>query len=237
MSNYRTVKAVAALARDKWGIEMDHWTIASNCKRVMKDERVVPLLKKLSVHTVADFNVNLGNDINKILAVILLDQPRLLTTGTIRLGEIEFPEQIFWVSDDSNQEITSDELTQLNALPYFRGPYVDYVWDKPHMKFNFNDIVVGIVYSCIATDENNLVLIPDEMVDALANYVAEVHLKPLFLLGKVPMGIYKEVQNEVNESFGNGRWNMLMNDLSQNELNSVMNTMTSMDRKAYNVNI
>jgi hypothetical protein len=232
---YRTVKAVAFRLREKWGIEMDLWMVASNCKRVMMDERVVPRVKQLVVKTVEDFTVALGNDVFKILAVISLDTPPVLTSGSIVLGEIIFPPQTFWVSDDVSMEITSEELMELNALPYFRGPYVPFNWNPPNLEFNYDKMEVGIVYSAVAKDEDGFVLIPEDMVEALANYCAEVHLKPLFLLGKVPMGIYKEIQDESNNSFGNGKWNMMMRGLDQGQIDKLLDTMTSMDRKSFNI--
>lgn len=232
---YRTVKAVALRAREKWGVEMDLWQVASNCKRVMQDERVIPMVKQLVVKTVEDFSVALGNDVFKINAVIALDSPPVLTSGSIILGDIIFPPQTVWVSDNPNTEITSEELSELNELPYFRGPYVPYTWEKPNLKFNYDKQEVGILYSAIATDDEGFVLIHEDMVEALADYIAEVHLKPLFLLGKVQIGIYQTIQQEVERSFGNGKWNRMMRSLDQRQIDHMLNTMVSMDRKSFNV--
>ena len=234
---YRTVKAVAARLREKWGVEMDLWVVASNVKRLMKDERVIPLTKQLVVKTVDNFNVNLGNDIFKIFGVVQLDAPPVLTSGTIRIGDIIFPQQTVWASDDSNAtEITSEELEALNVLPYFRGPYIPYEYEAPYLRFNTDQMEVAILYSAIATDDNDMVYIPEDMVEALADYCAEVALKPQFYLGKVPLAVYKQVQEEANQAFGNGKWNMLMRGLSQNHINELLDIMTSMDRKTYGVN-
>lgn len=233
---YRTVKAVAARLRDKWGVEMDLWQIASNCTSIMREERVLPLVKQLVTRTVEDFAVELGNDIFKINAVIQLDSPPVLTTGTIRIGEIIFPPQTFWVSDTPSTEITSEELDELNVLPYFRGPYVPFSWEPPNLKFNYNNMEVGILYSAVPRDDEGFVLIYEDMVEALADYCAEVHLKPLFLLGKVQMGIYQTIQQEVERSFGNGKWNTHMRKMSQNDIDGLMDNVSSFDRKHFNVN-
>lgn len=233
---YRTVKAVAETLRRKWGVEMDLWQVASNCKQVMRDERVIPLIKKLQIETVEDFTVALGNDVFKILAVIELDSPPVLTTGSIVIGDILFPPQTVWVGWEPASTLTSEELNELNALPYFRGPYVDYSWEPPNLRFNLDKMEVGILFSAVPTDDDGFVLIPEDMVDALANYCAEIHLKPLFILGKVQMGIYQQVQLETERAFGSGRWNMMMNNLSQNETDKLLSIMTSMDRKAPNIN-
>lgn len=235
--NYKSVKSVAESLRRRWGIEMDLWQIAANVKEVMAHERVIPLIKKFDIHKVEDYTISTGQPIAKILSVIRLDQPPVPATGSFVYGEIIFPPQTFWVSNDPNEDLTNDELAEVNALPYLRGPYIPYEQESASViKFNDTDIDVGILYSAIATDEEGRMLIPEEMVVPLATYCAEVYMKPLFILGRVQPAIYQTVQMESEREWASAKNNMMMNRLSQNRINELMNIMSSMDRKGFNIN-
>lgn len=235
---------VASKMVDKFGVESDIYQVSENCMEALNRMGMLKLKRKALVGPVLNQRLEMPPDCCEPRAVFR--QPSALETitnsVTLTIQDIAFPPAKIFVpvpnSDSDIQEIQLPEQV-LNYIPNMAGPYIDFVWDDPpFIRFNegvlANQLRVIVIYDSIPIDRNTgLCEIPEEAFNGCLYFNLYTYFQPLFLTGKVQMGIWKEIESWKNRNFNQSRNKLMMSRLNQNEMSKVHNVMASMDRKRF----
>jgi len=232
MSQYRSVKEVASYVKDQFKIEMDISDVIRNCAEALRLLGVFATGRELMFTTVKDFCVKTSG-VKKIMSVTRLDNT-IFSTIKVELQDIYFPPQIVFQMPEEEADETGTIKYKDNYIPAPKGPWIDFVWDCPHVRFNETDLDVAIETISIRKDKEGYPEIPDGAFYACAYYCAFSFQMPLFLLGKVPPVVFGKLEEMKERKFGQARAQLFIDDYSRNEADNLMNIMASMDRKGYN---
>lgn len=227
---YKSVKEVASYVKDVFKLEPEFYDIVRNSAEALKLLKMFAIGHEVTFTTIENFCVHLPS-VYDVRAVIRLEAPAL--TSYIEVQDITFPPQIVF---EMPEEPTSLETVTYkhNYVPDIRGPYIDFVWDCPHLRFNEDKVWVAIECLSIKKDKENLPMIPEPAFFACAYYCAYVHQLPLLYLGKIEPNVFAKIEELKNNKFAQARAERTLQALTKNEADKLFNIMSSMDRKAFN---
>jgi len=211
---------------------MDIFDIVQACSDALKKMGLIALERSVYVANVSNFCVNMPGAIWKVRGVVRLDgvpMPPL----TIDVQDIFFPPQLVFTTTEESAG-SEPILFKANYVPQFKGPYIDHVWDCPHVRFNETDIPVAIECTGLKLDEEKFPMIPEEAFYGCLYYALYVHTQPLFLLGQVAPGVMAQVEKWKDQNVLQSNASMMFSALNDNEKDNLFNIMTSMDRKSFN---
>lgn len=227
---YVSVRQVASYIKDQFKIEMEFYDIIRNCAEALKLLKMYAIGHEVTFTTITDFCVKLPTAYD-VRAVIRLEAPSLTTH--ISLQEIAFPPQVVF---EMPEEPTSLETVTYknNYVPDLRGPYIDFVWQCPNLKFNEDKVWVAIEYLSVKKDSEGFPMIPEVCFYACAYYCLYAYQLPELILGKIQPAVFSKIEELKNIKFGQARADKNLQALTNNEADKLFNVMVSMDRKAFN---
>lgn len=239
-NTFTSAQAVASKMVDKFHVEMDIWQVSENCMEALNRMGMLKNSRKAIVAPVKDQVLQMPVGAYDIIGVFR--QPKahevLTNSVTLTIQDITFPPQkIFVPIPNSDSELQEIELTeeQANYIPHMAGPYIDFDYsDPPFLKFNELALNVIVLYNSIPIDrDTGLCRIPEAAFNGCLYFCLYTYFQPLFLMGKVQMGIWNEIKEWKDRNFNQSRQTLMYQKLSQNEMSKVHNVMASMDRKRY----
>ncbi len=230
---YVSVRAIASRLKSQFKIDMDVYDIVSACGEALKKMGCIALERSIYVAQVSNFCVNLPGTIWKVRGVIRLDGIPELPNITVQ--DIYFPPQVVFTKEETNITESKPLLFQANYIPQFKGPYIDYVWDCPCLKFNETDVPIAIEVTGIKLDEEKFPMIPEEAFGACLYYALYVYHQPLFLLKQIDINMMMQIEQWKERNFAQSNQSRMMSALSANERDNLMNVMTSFDRKSFSI--
>lgn len=236
-----SVEAIASRLVDQFGVEMNIYQVSENCMEALNLMGMLKLSKRAIAGCIKDQQFRMPVDCVDVKAVYGLPNPRKLGSVTLTIQDIAFPPQVFFLPVPNSEEdmLETKELTDsvLNYIPHFTGPYVDFNWDPPFLKFNECDgMHVVAVYNRIPINRSTLLCeIPQDAFAGCLNYCLYVYFQPLFLTGKIPKYVFDEVKDWKRIKMGQSITAVMMSKLSQNEMSKVHSVMSSFDRKRTNI--
>jgi hypothetical protein len=211
---------------------MDIYDIIQGCSDALRKMGSIALSRSIYIASVTNYCVNLPGTVWKVRGAYRIDgSPNLPITVTV--DDIYFPPQEVFVMEESTIEPTV-KLIESNYVPQFKGPYVDYVWDCPLVKFNETEIPVAIEVTGVKVDEEKYPMIPEPNYYGCLYYCLYVYYQPLFLLQQVPPAVMGQVEEWMNQNVAQSNQSAMMEALTANERDKLFNIMTSMDRKSFN---
>lgn len=230
---YVSVRAVASRLKSQFKVDMDIFDVVQSSADALKKMGLIALSRSVYFANVSNFCVNLPGSIWKVRGVIRLDGvPDNMPS--ITLTDVFFPPQVVFVMEEPAGSIGKPVVFEANYVPQFKGPYIDYVWDCPCLKFNETDVPVAIETTGIKLDDEGFPMIPEEAMLACIYYSLYTYYQPLFLLGQVPMNVWKEVEAWKERNIAQANASIMFSALTANEKDNLFNIMTSMDRKSFN---
>jgi hypothetical protein len=228
-----SVKSVASRLLSDFGIDMELHEVVQNCAHALGELGMIALDRQLSYHLVDNFLVQMPPSTCKIQWCISLS-PTFLTPNRIGIQDIWQPPQIVFHS--SEPETTEEEVIfKDNYINLVKGPFVDFSWECPYVKFNETKIRVAIMATSLSLDDEKYPKIPEAAVEACTQWCHMVYQRPLFVLGKVAPVVWGEIGKWVQQSFARAAQKQIMYGLSRNELDKMLNVMSSFDRKRFNI--
>jgi hypothetical protein len=209
---------------------MDFYVMVEQIFNCLRELRMITMARKFETFTIEDYEVKLG------CHYAIQNVVRLTETYEPPLGGIVHPNQVvFTVPDETLDTSISTELTQVEQIkkitPHLIGEYIDYTMKSPEcLQFKETDILVGIEYNGIAVDEEGYPLITDRAQEACVYFVAYMYFLGEFMANRIDgqrIGYFEGLkERKMREARSDHR-------LSQNQMDKLLNTMTSFDRKAW----
>lgn len=230
---YVSVRAVAAQLKQQFKVDMDIFDLVQSCSDALGKLGAVALERSIYLANINNFCINLPGTIWKVRGVIRLDGSAEDLGMTVTVDDIYFPPQVVFVKEETDPSQYQPILLQANYIPQFKGPYIDYVWNCPTLKFNETDVPVAVECTGIKTDKEGFPMIPEEALLACTYYSLFVYHQPLFLLKQIDINMMRELERWKDQHMAQANQSMMMSALSTNERDDLLNIMTSMDRKAF----
>jgi len=238
--NTVSVQQVMAVLHRKFHIDMDYYEVLENCAEVLKKTAFMPLSRKQEIYPVSDYCVKLPPEAYVVKSAVQLE-PYTLQNNVV-LQDIYHPpletvknEVITVNASDLTEVPAASEEIKLQVPGTPKGPWVDFTWDCPYVRFNFTDFTVFIEYTALAVDAEGVPLIPEEALNMCVNYNVYTYAQPGFLTGRIPQYILKEVEQWKNTSINQAKNKKAFRELSRNEHSKLLDIFTSMDRKRTNI--
>lgn len=232
-----TVEAIASKLVDHFNIEMDIYQVSENSMEALNLMGMLKIGKRAIAGRAVNQQARMPVDCVDVKAVYRLPNttPTLANSVTLTIQDIAFPPQTFFVPvPNSDSEVEAVELPDqiLNYIPHIVGPYIDFEWDPPFLKFNEIEPQFIAIYNRIPINPKTcLAEIPEDAFLGCLNYCVFVWFRPLFLTGKIPKHVWDEIKEWKRSKMAQSESKYMMSQLSQNEMSKVHSVMSSFDRK------
>lgn len=229
---YVSVRSVASRLKSRFKVDMDIFDVVQACGEALKKMGVIALERSIYSATVSNFGINLPGSVWKVRGVIRLDvipEPPI----TISVQDIFFPAQVVFTVPDPAPTNPAPILFKANYIPQFKGPYIDYKWDSPWLRFNETGIPVAIEVTGLKVDEEKFPMIPEESFFGCLFYSLFVYYEPLFLLKQIDGQMMEKIEKWKNDNISQSNTAAAMQGLTSNERNKLFDILTSFDRKAF----
>lgn len=230
---YVSVRSVASRLKSLFKIDMDIFDVVQGCADALKLLKMIALERSIYQCKIDNFCVNLPGTVWKVRGVVRLDQVDQPPV-TIDVQDIFFPPQIIFTQTETDLTKEGPILFKANYVPQFKGPYIDFVWDCPLLKFNETDVEIAVEVTGLKVDEEKFPMIPEESFYACLYYCLYVFYQPLFLLKQIDLQTMQQVEAWKDAKFRQAHASNMIEGLNTNERDHLFNIMTSMDRKAFN---
>jgi hypothetical protein len=228
---YQSVRAVASRLKSQFKIDMTIDDVVMACADALKKMGMIALVRSAIVARVENFQINLPGNIFKVRGVIQLsDVPDDLR---VHIQDIYFPPQTLFMFEENDASAPAPVQWKDNHVAQFKGPYISHVWDAPYLRFNEDNILVGIEANGIKVDNEGYPMIPEAAFFGCLYYALFVYYQPLFLLGQVPPQTMAQVEKWKNDNVAQANSNLILESLTSNERNELFDIMTSMNRKSF----
>ena len=234
-----SVQQITAAIHRKFRIDMDIYEVIENSIEVLKKMGMTALTRKQEVYAVSNYCVKLPMSVNNVNSAIQLESHNLPNNLTIQdvyrspLSTISNEVITVNTSDIAVNPANEEAKLQVPSTP--KGPWIDFTWDCPYVRFNFTDFSVFLEYTELAVDANGYPLIPEEAFNACIYYNIYMYSQPGFLTGQVPQYVLKEVEAWKNQHINQSKNSKAFGELSRNEHSKLFDILTSMDRKRTNI--
>lgn len=232
-----SVRAVASRLKSQFNIDMEIDLVVQACSDALRKMGMIALSRKVIVAKVDNFCVNLPPDVWKVRGVVRLDAPDVFQRITLQNIHDQFPPQIVFVDQENNPNDTSPVLLKSNYVPQIKGPYINFVWTCPYVKFNETNINVGIEVTGLSIDEEGFPNIPEPAYFGCLYYALFVYYQPMFLAGQIDPNRFAQIEEWKDRNVGQANSKMMLESLNSNERDSLFNIMTSFDRKRFGIPI
>jgi hypothetical protein len=237
---HTTIEEIAFRINSEFKLDLDEYFVRQHALNAVNEMGLISTEDVLIRGTIKDYCLKLPLNIGALTRInwVIAANVRASTTVSIAIQNIWFPPQIIFVPiPNADMDIAVLETdAPVNVIPKIRGPYIPYKWKCPVLKFNETDIDVIVYAERLEVDKDTkLPSIPRECLEACAFYCAEVYYRPLFMLGKVPPYVWEKLERWTDKAFARGQNQLGFKQLNQNQMNDIMNVMSSWDRKAYGV--
>lgn len=232
---YQSVRAVASRLKSQFKVDMDIFDVVQACADALKKMGYIALQRSVYQAGVDNYCINLPGNVWKVRGVIRLDNPETVPGINVVPDNIYFPPQLVFSYDESSEDFTEIKLLRENYIPQFKGPYIDYVWDCPYLKFNETDIAVAVEVTEIKLDSEKFPLIPEPAFYGCLYYALYVYHQPLFLLKQTDANTMVMIEQWKERNIAQSNQGMIMESLTANERDNLFNIMTSMDRKTFSL--
>jgi hypothetical protein len=229
-----SMRTVQSALKRQWGVDMELWEVIENSAQALKLAGMIALDREVAIWTVDNFTIKLPEHAYQPRWAVYLTNP--WPYPRVEVQDIWQPSQVFWRTDEVEETVGStDETTELNHIPQIKGPYIDYVWECPYMKFNQTDFNVAVMYTSLSLDEDGIPKVPEEAVDLCVQYNNWIYQRPRYIMGKMPKHVMDDIEEWKRRAFAQGKTKRMFNELSQNAMNRMFDVMASADRKKFNI--
>lgn len=230
---YQSVRAIASRLKSQFKVDMDIFDVVQGCADALKKMGYIALQRSMYQATIQNYCINLPGNVWKVRGVIRLDAPMTEAGMTITTQDIYFPPQLIFTYDESDDDFEKIKLLKDNYIPQFKGPYIDYVWDCPYVKFNETDVNVAVEVTEIKLDSEKFPMIPEPAFYGCLYYCLYIYYQPLFLLKQTDPNTMMMIEQWKERNIAQSNQGMMMESLTANERDNLFNIMTSMDRKTF----
>lgn len=136
--------------------------------------------------------------------------------------------------DINTIEATAPFICEEDQMPVGspKGNYVDYEHLGDQLKFNFTDECVDVVVRVIQTDQDGYPFITDKAAIAFAYWLNFVDVQRMRFKKMADASMLAEAQELAHQHIARAR---TPEAVSKNEMNDLLNVMTNMNRKSYNL--
>ena len=220
---------------DMYNLDLDLYWVKKQCYKAMQKLKLLMIDRTITVATVENFCIKLDAVYFRVNSVIRIDQT-VLANVNVDLQDIYFPPQDVFVFPEEST-VVDVKLLEGNKIPEIKGPYMDYEWDCPYVRFNEDNAYVAIEAMKVRSDDKGFPLIPEVALNACVAWCAYVYYRPMFMQGKIGVAQYQAIEEWKNREFGQARGDSYTQQLSRNDIDEIFDVVSSMDRKHYNVNM
>jgi hypothetical protein len=236
---YVSVKYIADELVTQFGVEMELSSVLQMSVKALKLMGVFAAQRKTFGTFVKNMRVCLPPDAYKARGCRQMAPIKDYSQNILITDPIPQPPQTFFVSPAPIPETSTDECLVIQNKDilggYSLGPYVPYIYEHPYLHFNVTNVEVVVEYSGLALDKNGIPMIPDFATEGCLYYCLYTDAQAKLLLRKIDPAIYAEIKqwknDKINQSIANG----VMEGLNRGEMDSVLNIMVNMDRKAFGI--
>lgn len=236
---YTSFEAIGALLLSEYHLDLDEYFIRTHSINALDEMGLIEKEEVLLRLGVKDYEAKLPPNIGEISRIHWVISEGQIPESTIKveIQNIWFPPQTFFVPiPNSDAEVLSvSKDTPLNIIPDVKGPYIPYTRTANSFKFNTTNVNVLAKIERVKGDANGLPLIPEDAARACMAYCAEIYYKPMYLRGKIPSNVYKDIKEEASREFARCQNRIGFKQLDQGAMNNVQDQAVSWDRKAYGV--
>lgn len=229
MATYIPPERIASQLREApFYLEMDFYVMVENIFKALREMRMITLERRFETFNITDNKVFLKPH------YAIFNVVRLQDTYTPYVDGVYQPNQlVFTVPEDEDSQIKTDQeaIDDIKRVtPHIIGEYINYNQEGNCLVFNETDINIGIEYNTIGVDKNGYPLIPDQAEEAVVYYVAWIHYLGEFMATRLDGQRMQYFEQLKERKMREAR---LDHRLSQNQIDKLLNTVTSFDRKAY----
>jgi len=229
---YVSVRAIASRLKSQFKIEMDIFDIVQACADALKKMGYIALQRSIYQAKIDNYSINMPGNVWKVRGVVRLDTPLVKAGMTIVTDDIYFPPQLIFTYNETAPADSENPIKD-NYIPQFKGPYIDFVWDCPCVKFNETDVQVAIEVTEIKLDKEGFPMIPEPAFYGCLYYALYVYYQPLFLLKQTDPATMQMVEQWKERNIAQSNHSMMMESLTTNERDNLFNILSSMDRKVF----
>lgn len=240
-----SLQAVLPMYRRLFGKEADLYDMLELAPYVLREGGGYKMGTYLTKSTVTDNEVKLPCELDKIRSVTLsYPLTYYFATPTI-LAQENIVSGITNTFSTQNTEDFPNRITSINSwlLDYNKntitgslGPLIDFKWeDKETISFNSTGMDVDIIYDTVLVDEEDgYPVTDDKTLTALAYYMNYVDVQKMFFQKLADGNMFNMALQLKDKHMAKARSG---HGFTDNELDKIMNVMTSFNRKRYNYNI
>lgn len=232
---YISVRAIASRLKSQFKVDMDIFDVVAACRDALDKMGTIALGRVIYQATVNNYCINMPGTVWRVRGVIRLDEPEVKPGINVVPSDIYFPPQIMFEFPEPDAPAEEVIFLKTNYAPQFKGPYIDYTWTCPLLKFNETDIPVAIETTALKTDSEKYPMVPQECFFGCLYYALYVYYQPLYLLKQIDGNMMQQVEAWKERNIAQSNQSALMAALTANERDNLMNIMTSFDRKAFSL--
>lgn len=111
------------------------------------------------------------------------------------------------------------------------GQYVNYRTKGNVMEFENSGMQVNILLTVMPLDEKGYPMVTEQVITAMSYFLNLVDVQKRYYAGKAPRYIFVDAKEDYEQKLGEA---MSPHVLSDNEINDIMNTLSSFHRHQYN---
>ncbi len=201
-------------------LEVSNYMIAVPCDihRILAIANPTPLNNYSYGRDVASGNIFLQN------GALFNETSPTSPESVVTPSNPSFPVGVSYLIDDAN-----------NYVRNYRGSLIDFVWEGNYLKFNNTGMRVEIIYQGVYTDCDGIFMIQESDLLAICYYINYIDLSARFYNGEgVNPNAIAMAKEEMSKHFGQSS---IGDGFTANEMDKIFNTLTSHNRKKFNVQL
>ena len=232
--NYSPIERIAAKLPEApfYITDMEFPIIVENVYEALKDFRMLPLKRTFKDYLVTDYEINIGAHY-MVHSVVRINSTSSTTTVAASLAEVN--QVIFKEASETIVQTADLDTTQLDTIkryiPHIIGEYVDYNQSGNCLTFKETDFTVGVEYNELLVDsKSGYPLVPENAETACLWFVAFQHYLGEYMAGRLDGNRMQFAEIKLNEARKSAKADHRM---SKNQIDKLLNTMVSFDRKSF----
>lgn len=229
---------IALRLSQQFKIDVDDYFVRTHSIQALNEMGLLETDEVLYKATIKDQCVKLPNGSYTRINWVIQADPQLQSTVTISIQNIWFPSQVVFTpvpNEDNLSQVSFTDDLKVHVIPAVKGPYIPFIWKCPVLKFNETERDVIVYAEKLKTDDTGLPPVPEDALEACLYYCLFVWYQPLFLLGKIDSQRFSVVEQWVGNRFSQCQNRIGFKQLDNGRMSEVHSVMTSMDRKATNI--
>lgn len=228
-----SIHAVASQLQSRFHVDMELWDVLSNSAYALEELGMLVLDRVVERYTVSNYVVQLPAAARKPFWCVYLT-PTIFSPNQIEIQEVYQPVQLIFKADEP-QTVADESKLVANYIGKIKGPWVDFSWECPYLKFNETDFDIAVMYSKLAFDDDGYPYVPEAAMEALVQYCHMIYQQPLYVLGRLSPQVWQSIERWVQQAFARATQKQIFYGLSRNELSHILDVMSSFDRKQYGI--